>query len=109
MTPALKRRWLRFSLRTLFVVLTVAACCLGWIVNQLIWLNARRAAIAEIRHPGDWYKYADSELPETRSPWQIRLMGGGAIVKIIAPNRTESELKRLRGLFPEAEVTDVGD
>jgi hypothetical protein len=30
MTPARKRRWLRFSLRTLFVVVTVLACWIGW-------------------------------------------------------------------------------
>jgi len=30
MTSTPKRRWFRFSLRTLFVVVTVAACYIGW-------------------------------------------------------------------------------
>jgi hypothetical protein len=30
MTPAPKRRWFQFSLRTMFVVVTVFACWLGW-------------------------------------------------------------------------------
>jgi hypothetical protein len=30
MIPAPKRRWSRFSLRTLFVVVTVLCCCLGY-------------------------------------------------------------------------------
>jgi hypothetical protein len=35
MTPAPNRRWLRFSLRTLFIMVTVVACWLGWNVHQV--------------------------------------------------------------------------
>jgi hypothetical protein len=35
MTSAPNRRWFRFSLRTLFVVVTLTACALPWIVNDL--------------------------------------------------------------------------
>jgi len=41
MTPTPKRRWFRFSLRTLFVVVTVFAVWLGWNVNIV---QQRRAA-----------------------------------------------------------------
>jgi hypothetical protein len=35
MTSAPKRRWFSFSLRTLFVVVTVFGCWLGWNVNAV--------------------------------------------------------------------------
>ena len=35
MTPALKRRWPGFSLRTLFVVVTAACIALGWLAWQV--------------------------------------------------------------------------
>ena len=35
MISAPNRRWLRFSLRTLFVVVTVIACWLGWNLHQV--------------------------------------------------------------------------
>jgi hypothetical protein len=40
-----KRRWFAFSLRTLFVVVTVAACWLGWNVHVV---KQRQVAWAEI-------------------------------------------------------------
>jgi hypothetical protein len=43
MTPARKRRW-TFSLRTLFVVVTVLALWLGYHVN---WIRERRALLDE--------------------------------------------------------------
>ena len=42
-----RRRWFRFSLRTLFVVLTVLCFVLGgWVAYQLNWISQRHAAIA---------------------------------------------------------------
>jgi hypothetical protein len=41
-----KRRWLRFSLRTLFIVLTVSGIWLGFQVN---WIRQRREFIAQQR------------------------------------------------------------
>lgn len=38
MTPAPKRRWLRFSLRTLFVVVTVFAMLAGVLPTTVAWL-----------------------------------------------------------------------
>src|SRR5580704_6804290 len=41
MTPAPKRRWFRYSLRTLFVVVMVAAGYCGWREWCLKWISAR--------------------------------------------------------------------
>jgi hypothetical protein len=43
MTPAPKGRWFRFSLRTLFVVVTVFGCWMGYEVN---WIRQRRALLS---------------------------------------------------------------
>jgi hypothetical protein len=46
MTPAPKRRWFQWSLRTLFVVVTVCGCWLGYELN---WIQQRERFIAEQR------------------------------------------------------------
>ncbi len=46
MAPTPKLRWLRFSLRTLFVVVTVLACWLGYYVN---WHAQRNAVLGSDR------------------------------------------------------------
>ena len=47
--PVAKRRWFRFNLRTLFLVLTVFACWLGYHVH---WIRQRDQARAWIvAHP----------------------------------------------------------
>src|SRR5262245_14455321 len=38
-----KRRWFRFSLRTLFVGVTVIGIAAGWVVYQLNWIRQRHA------------------------------------------------------------------
>ena len=43
MTPPPKRRWLRWSLRTLFVVVTVVAC---WLAYAIPWIKAHREFLA---------------------------------------------------------------
>ncbi len=67
MTPTPNRRWLRYSLETLFVAVTVLACWLGYELN---WIHQRREALASgiVRFPIDG---VHEELP----PWQLRLLG----------------------------------
>ncbi len=45
MTPAPKRRWFRFTLRTLLIVATLWGCFFGWLGYQISWIRQRRAAI----------------------------------------------------------------
>jgi hypothetical protein len=44
-----KRHWLRFSLRTLFVLVTVIACWLGWQVHVV---QHRHAVLRQIEADG---------------------------------------------------------
>ena len=46
-----RRRFLRFSLRTLFVVLTVVGVCGGWIASEYHSVRQRREAVeALLKH-----------------------------------------------------------
>jgi hypothetical protein len=45
-SPTPRRRWFRFGLRTMFVVLTVISVWLGW---QACWIQQRRAYLEELR------------------------------------------------------------
>jgi hypothetical protein len=118
MTPAPKRRWFRFSLRTLFVVVTISGIALGWVAYQLNWIRQRR----ELVHRTDIeaLMWADGDYPT--APGLMWLFGeqGYDIIEIIVDlpidptidvppdrERTETEtalLERARSLFPEAEV-----
>ena len=39
-----KRRWFRFSLRTLFVLVTIIGIAAGWVTYQLNWIRERHSA-----------------------------------------------------------------
>ena len=63
MTDKPKRRWLQFSLRTLFVVVTVFCVWMGWQVNTA---KQQREAINAIRELGGW-AYYDFQIVNTTS------------------------------------------
>jgi hypothetical protein len=105
MNPKPSRHWLRFSLRTLFAVLTLVAV-LPWLVSNLYWLQEREAAIA-IKSP----------VPlegEQRAPWPLWLVGAKGFARIQIKAKPEHlaewrEVARDRRfhwqrLFPEAEA-----
>jgi hypothetical protein len=61
-TRAPKRRWFQFTLRTLFVVVTVLACWLGYAVS---WIKQRHAFLAQPMTkppPGRWIYNPPSDL-----------------------------------------------
>jgi len=58
--PKPKRTWLQFRLRTLFVLVLVAAVPCGWLKWKIDRKQKERAAVAEINNLGgqvyyDWY------------------------------------------------------
>jgi len=107
-----QRRWLRFSLRTVFVLVTVVALWLGW---ELSIVRARRIALLELRSDPaiDVYTDAQIELP-VESPQDavtistLRILLGDEPVQIIRhpAGHPESEIARLKALFPEASLRE---
>jgi hypothetical protein len=72
LTPT-KRRWFRFSLRTMFVLVTVFCVWLGYELNQI---HSRKSLIAKIRAAGGKVSYYD------RQSWRSRYLGDGEPVAI---------------------------
>jgi len=102
-----RRRWLQFafSLRTLFVVVTVCACWLGY---QLNWISQRRDFI-ENRAPTRVYWAPSLSLPITitdpsrvDAPGMLWMFGERGNWKIAPSHRVDVD--EARRLFPEAEV-----
>ena len=102
---ALNRRWLRFNLRTMFVLVTAFAVWLGWEVHIV---RMRRAAIVELRHASfaQVLTAAETNNPNGATVSRLReLLGDEAVEMIRYPSgRPASANNRLKWLFPEADV-----
>jgi hypothetical protein len=109
MTAVAPRRWLRFSLRSLFIALTILACWLGY---QLNWIRQRREFYA--KNEADMLQHCGSTMIGVqygKAPGLLWLFGESAkplIVLHVEGNSPEAltpaDLERIRQarlLFPE--------
>jgi hypothetical protein len=111
--PTPKRRWFRFSLRTLFVVVTVIACWMGY---QLNWIRQRHEFVGQRLAPVGHSLYprlVRTDGVAAEAPRTLRLFGerGYAHISIDVfqaglehPPDDRRELKMARRLFPEAQL-----
>lgn len=117
-----RRRWFRFSLRTLLVVVTLMGVWLGWVTSVV---RERRAALQEIRaNPAYFITTAETWAQRyppasTPSPWVqpparislVRTWLGDEAIQDIAyswyPAPTPAELDRWKRIFPEADVREL--
>ena len=112
MTSPPNRRWFKFSLRTLFVVVTVVACWLGYAIP---WINQRHAFLAQ---PDLIFEFNDSP-PTTSNRWGnnwpvfaprgLWLLGERGLVSVWLPPSAWSPARQAQAerLFPEALLLNV--
>jgi hypothetical protein len=119
---AVNRRWFRFafSLRALFVVVTVAGICLGWLAYELNWIRQRHALMAkqealaaEVEPEQDvngFLLFTDLSAPGLLWIFGEEPLGYLEVIFIGDKQRalTHQELREVeqaKRLFPEANVT----
>ncbi len=116
MPPAPNRRWFRFRLRTVFVVVAALAAGLCWVARQRNIVEERRRAIQEIgpiefTNPPDitfvlFGCVEDNWMAEVRGdiPWIWRLLGAQAVFKIVldSADYTAADAEHFAAIFPES-------
>ena len=115
MPPAPKGRCFRFSLRTLFVLLTLFACWLGYSTN---WIRQRREALAMDRVGTEYRKPFAYTPAAATAPGLLWLLGerGYKTISYWIPDGKDREwtpsekadIDRLEQLFPEAGLVVIG-
>jgi hypothetical protein len=108
MTSAPKRRWFRYSLRMLFVVVTVIACWLGWNLHVVeerkllrSWIQKNRGHVLPA---ADWMRYRPLNEPIT-IPLIRQWFGDEPIYSVSLPyGSSQFDLDRTRAAFSEARV-----
>jgi hypothetical protein len=103
------RRWFRFSLRTMFVVVTILAAVGGWVASRLVWIRARDQLLyGQERWIGnsDVQRFSAGgyagEQPD--APGMLWLFGDGGVGIISILDGTNEDIQMAKTLFPEAEI-----
>ena len=94
-----KRRWFRFSLRTLSALVIATGLASFWAVEKLNWIRQRHRFLD--LHYGS--PLSDPMLVNTRMPWSLRLFGERCVDYLSGvPDIYMNEAKLL---FPESQIT----
>lgn len=105
MTPAPKRRWLRFSLRTMFVGVTAFGLWLGWHFSDVRQRMVMREFIAEIKGEVVDPPVDESDIWAAKIPKWRRFLGDKPAEFIALPmDTTDENVQTVKRLFPEAQV-----
>ena len=100
-----RRRRFRFSLRTMFVAVTLLAIPLGWAAYSLNWIRQRHEMLrrTDIGIVPNFYS------PRLSAPGGLWLFGETGIqsLHVSAPPYLPEEVDRLHRLFPEAQIEDI--
>jgi hypothetical protein len=109
--PKPRRRWFSYSLRTMFVVVTVFAIWLGW---ELSYIRERKDAIARLGEPECLFIASTGELRNMNPgnealiatiPIWRRWLGDEPMAQVCLDAAQDSSLvEKLVELFPEADL-----
>lgn len=104
MTTTLTGRRISFSLRTLFVAVTVVAAAAFAVSSQLNWAHQRQM-IRRKSNVGCAFRYENGQ----RAPATglLRLLGEASCGEVIIWEASSEEMREARRLFPEAIVKNV--
>ncbi|NQU24115.1 MAG: hypothetical protein HQ567_22765 [Candidatus Nealsonbacteria bacterium] len=123
--PQPKRRWYQYSVRGLFVLMTLVAIACSWYTVEMQKAMKRRATIAEIYELGGCVWYYDARYPDTFEPprwysWLRKLhgeehLGNARSVNFVGPKITDAGLVQLENLTDlealnlwSTQITDAG-
>src|SRR5262245_43460203 len=103
-----RRRWFRFGLRTMFVIVTAFSLWLGWQAKIVL---DRREALDELRAAGCSTMFADEAFLEEPARWNRvelpsvpiwrRWLGDRPVAWINCWGSDDSKRTRMKSLFPE--------
>lgn len=105
-------RWLkpRFSLRTLFALVTIVAVVIWWVCMQLNWIQRRHAAGEQVGYP-TLVSFAASERlhpkSQQRPSWPLQLLGEEAVPVLHCHPGSAVKAEELCNLFPEADIIEI--
>ena len=112
-----KRRWLRFSLRSLMLLMALIAVLFGWAIHKA---REQGIAVAALKEMGCVVQYNDGQRSPTVLEWLRKLLGEGEFRSVTdlygeRSQITDAGLESLRGLtllhelyLAETQVTDAG-
>jgi hypothetical protein len=93
-----KRRWFKFSLRTLFVLVTIIGVGTVYAINLARWMEQRDEFIRTHRMSGSLKQIPPLDVPERIHSGVLRRFSGP-----VGLEAKESEFAKAKGLFPDAE------
>lgn len=96
----LKHRRFRFSLVTLFVVVTAAACLACWMGYGKNWVQQRQALLER----GSILSFGESTIP----PFQLWIIGETGHQTILIRSHSREDTINAQALFPEARIACSG-
>ena len=109
-----KRRWFRFSLRTLFLSLALLSLLFGWVAWNLKWKRERGEMATQghviVGHAGNFpVSYVQNWKRSRDLPFGLRLVGTLQVQEIVLTDRlgyrwTEDDRRRYQAAFPEVIV-----
>ncbi len=104
--PKRRRRW-TFSLRTMFVAVTLVgiACGIGWTVHRV---HDRDRLLASLRVRGALVGKAVSDVPGRAVPILWSMLGARPVGVFVLPEDgfTNAEVAEIAALFPEAAIKE---